>query len=116
LSPQRKTVVHQGTLAPMTLKTLEAQGSLHAHGIARRIEQTSCDLLEIAYGTIYPALLRLEQEGFVAASWDASANNRKAKFFQLTDAGKKHLRHEERQWSQMLDIVACFLTPGEESA
>lgn len=116
LSSQSKAVVHQGTLALMILKTLESMGSLHAYGIARRIEQTSGDVLEIAYGTIYPALLKLEQEGFVAASWDVSHNNRRAKYYQLTKEGKKHVRQEERQWAQTVNIVACFLDPGEESA
>ena len=116
MSPQEKAGVHQGTLALMILKTLIAMGPLHAYGIARRIEQTSGDVLEIAYGTIYPALLKLEQEGFVAASWDVSVNNRKAKYYRLTSAGRKHLLQEERQWVKTVNIVGLFLKPGKESA
>jgi PadR family transcriptional regulator PadR len=114
LNPQKKTGVHQGTLALMILKTLEVMGSLHAYGLARRIEQTSGDTLEVPYGTIYPALLKLEQEGFVAPYWDASANNRRAKYYRLTAAGKKHVRKEELQWAQTVNIVACFLRPEKE--
>jgi PadR family transcriptional regulator PadR len=114
LSPHKKASVHQGTLALMILKTLEAMGSLHAYGIARRIEQTSGDTLEVPYGTIYPALLKLEQEAFVASTWDASANNRRAKYYRLTPAGKKHVRKEELQWTQTVNIVACFLNPEKK--
>jgi len=115
-SPQEKAGVHQGTLALMILKTLEAMGPLHGYGIARRIEQTSGDVLEVPYGTIYPALLKLEQEGFVASSWDVSANNRRAKYYQLTRAGKKHVREEERQWAQTVNIIARFVNPKKEPA
>jgi len=114
LSPHKKANVQQGTLALMILKTLEVMGSLHAYGIARRIEQTSGDTLEVPYGTIYPALLKLEQEGFVAATWDASANNRRAKYYRLTAAGKKHVRKEELQWTRTVSIVSCFLNSEKE--
>jgi PadR family transcriptional regulator, regulatory protein PadR len=108
-----KTDVWQGTLALMVLKTLEAMGSMHGYGIARRIEQTSGDLLSVNYGTLYPALLKLEQEGFIASEWGVSDNNRKAKFYKLTRAGKKQLEKEARDWAQATEILARFLTPGE---
>ncbi len=108
-----KTDVWQGTLALMVLKTLEAMGAMHGYGIARRIEQTSGDLLSVNYGTLYPALLKLEQEGFIASEWGVSNNNRKAKFYKLTRAGKKQLEKEAREWEQAAAIVARFLTPRE---
>ena len=108
-----KTDVWQGTLALMVLKTLEAMGEMHGYGIARRIEQTSGDLLSVNYGTLYPALLKLEQEGFIASEWGVSDNNRKAKFYKLTRAGKRQLEREARQWEQATAILARFLTPGE---
>ena len=107
-----KTDVWQGTLALMVLKTLEAMGSMHGYGIARRIEQTSGDLLSVNYGTLYPALLKLEQEGFVASEWGVSDSNRKAKFYKLTRSGKKQLGKEAREWEQATAILARFLTPG----
>ncbi|MGH7488183.1 MAG: PadR family transcriptional regulator, partial [bacterium] len=88
---KRKTDVPQGTLALMVLKTLEAMGEMHGYGIARRIEQTSGHLLALNYGTLYPALLKLEQEGYIASEWGVSDNNRKAKFYRLTRAGRKQL-------------------------
>ena len=109
-----KTDVQQGTLALMVLKTLEALGPLHGYGIARRIEQTSGDRLAINYGTVYPALLKLEQEGFIASEWGVSDNNRKAKYYRLTRAGRKQLEREARQWGETADIIARFLAPGEE--
>jgi len=111
-----KTDVWQGTLALMVLKTLEAMGPLHGYGIARRIEQTSGELLAVNYGTLYPALLKLEQEGDVEAEWGVSENNRKAKFYRLTRAGRKRLEQEARDWEQTTAIVARFLKPGEEPA
>ncbi|HEX4166719.1 MAG TPA: PadR family transcriptional regulator [Bryobacteraceae bacterium] len=114
MSPNEKTNVHQGTLALMILKTLETMGSLHAYGLARRIEQPSGDTLEVPYGTIYPALLKLEQEGFVVSAWDTSDNNRRAKYYRLTAAGKKRIRKEELQWTQTVNIMACFLNPDKE--
>ena len=95
-----KKDVWQGTLALMVLKTLETMGPLHGYGIARRIEQTSGDLLSLNYGTLYPALLKLEQEGSIASEWGTSENNRKAKFYRLTRAGRKQLEQEAREWEQ----------------
>ena len=110
-----KTDVWQGTLALMVLKTLEALGPLHGYGIARRIEQTSGDLLSINYGTLYPALLKLEQEGFVSSEWGVSDNNRKAKYYKLTPAGRKQLAREAREWEQTTAILARFFAPVKES-
>ena len=111
-----KPDVWQGTLALMVLKTIEAMGPLHGYGIARRIEQTSGDLLSVNYGTLYPALLKLEQEGYVTSEWGVSENNRKAKYYSLTRAGRKHVHRETRDWQQMTSIVARFLAPGEKSS
>ena len=111
-----KTDVWQGTLALMVLKTLEAMGAQHGYGIARRIEQTSGDLLSVNYGTLYPALLKLEQEGFIASEWGVSDNNRKAKFYKLTRSGKKQLEKEAREWEQATAILARFLAPKEQSS
>jgi transcriptional regulator len=99
----------------MALKTLEALGPLHGYGIARRIEQTSGDILTLNYGTLYPALLKLEQEGAIVAEWGVSENNRKAKFYRLTSAGRKQLRQETRNWEQTTAILARFLTPSEDA-
>jgi len=109
-----KKDVWQGTLALMVLKTLQALGPLHGYGIARRIEQTSGDLLAVNYGTLYPALLKLEQEGYISSEWGVSDNNRKAKYYRLTRAGRKQLSKEEREWEQTTAILARFLAPGEE--
>src|ERR687887_2767788 len=109
-----KTDVWQGTLALMVLKTLEAMGPLHGYGIARRIEQTSGDLLTINYGTLYPALLKLEQEGYVASEWGVSDNNRRAKYYKLTRAGRKQLAREAREWQRTAEIVARFLSPAQK--
>jgi len=92
-----KTDVWQGTLALMILKTIETLGPQHGYGIARRIEQTSGHLLALNYGTLYPALLKLEQEGYIKGTWGVSDNNRRAKFYQLTRAGKKQVEHEARE-------------------
>jgi PadR family transcriptional regulator, regulatory protein PadR len=110
-----KADVRQGTLALMILKTLEALGPLHGYGVARRIEQTSGDLLSVNYGTLYPALLKLEQEGDIASEWGTSDNNRKAKYYKLTRSGRKRIAKEEREWEQTTAILARFLTPTEES-
>jgi len=110
---ETRTDVWQGTLALMILKTLEAMGPLHGYGIARRIEQTSGDKLILNYGTLYPALLKLEQEGYLASSWGVSDNNRKAKFYRLTRAGKKQVAREARDWQQTTDILARFLSPDK---
>jgi PadR family transcriptional regulator, regulatory protein PadR len=109
-----KTEVRQGTLALMVLKTLETLGALHGYGIARRIEQTSGDLLSVNYGTLYPALLKLEQEGCIESEWGLSDNNRKAKYYRLTRAGRRQVERETRDWEQTTAILARFLRPGEE--
>ncbi len=109
-----KTDVWQGTLALMVLKTLEAMGPQHGYGIARRIEQTSEDRLAINYGTLYPALLKLEQEGYIASEWGQSENNRRAKFYRLTAAGRKQVRKEAQEWERATAILARFLSPSEE--
>jgi transcriptional regulator len=105
--------VRQGTLALMVLKTLESMGSLHGYGIARRIEQTSGDLLSVNYGTLYPALLKLEQEGYIDSEWGVSENNRRARYYHLTRAGKKQVERETREWNETTAIVARFLNPEE---
>jgi transcriptional regulator len=109
-----KADVWQGTLALMVLKTLQVLGPLHGYGIARRIEQTSGNLLAVNYGTLYPALLKLEQEGYISSEWGQSDNNRKAKYYKLTRAGRKQLEREAREWQQTTSILARFLAPGEE--
>src|SRR5687768_18220690 len=108
-----KTDVWQGTLALMVLKTLEVMGPLHGYGIARRIEQTSGDSLTLNYGTLYPALLKLEQEGYISSEWGVSDNNRKAKFYKLTRAGRKQIEKEEREWEKTTAILAKFLVKNE---
>jgi transcriptional regulator len=108
-----KVEVAPGTLALMILKTLEAMGPLHGYGVARRIEQTSGGLLAINYGTLYPALLRLEQEGAVASEWGVSDHNRRAKFYRLTKAGRKQLERETREWEQTAAVLARFLAAKE---
>ena len=108
-----KTDVWQGTLALMILKTLETLGAQHGYGIARRIEQTSGHKLLVNYGTLYPALLKLEQEGYIKSSWGVSDNNRKAKFYQLTRAGRKQVEREAREWNETTAILARFLSPDE---
>jgi PadR family transcriptional regulator PadR len=109
----KKQDVSQGTLALMVLKTLESMGPLHGYGIARRIEQTSGDRLMLNYGTLYPALLKLEQEGYIASEWGVSENNRKAKFYQLTRAGRAQLRKEAREWEETTNIIARFFAPED---
>jgi transcriptional regulator len=109
-----KTDVRQGTLALMVLRTLETMGPLHGYGIARRIEQISGDLLSLNYGTLYPALLKLEQEGAIASEWGVSENNRKAKYYKLTRTGKRQIEKETRDWEQSAAILARFLAPAEE--
>jgi transcriptional regulator len=107
-----KADVWQGTLALMILKTLEAMGALHGYGIARRIEQTSGARLDVNYGTLYPALLKLEQEGAIAAEWGTSENGRRAKYYTLTRAGHRRVAAEEREWLQTTEIMARFLGPA----
>jgi PadR family transcriptional regulator, regulatory protein PadR len=109
------TDVWQGTLALMILKTLETLGPLHGYGVARRIEQTSGNQLRVHYGTLYASLLKLEQEGYIASEWGTSDNNRKAKFYRLTRAGRKQVERASRDWQQATAIVARFFTPGESS-
>jgi transcriptional regulator, Acidobacterial, PadR-family len=109
-----KLDVQQGTLALMALKTLEALGPLHGYGIARRIEQTSGGLLVVNYGTLYPALLKLEQEGYIRSEWGVSDNNRRAKYYGLTRAGRKQLQKEAQEWQQTAAIMTRFLDGGEE--
>lgn len=104
-----KADVWQGTLALMVLKTLNAMGPQHGYGIARRIEQTSDNLLSINHGTLYPVLLKLEQEGSIASEWGVSENNRRAKFYRITKPGLKQLTSEVTQWAQATEIVARFI-------
>jgi PadR family transcriptional regulator PadR len=103
-----KMDVPQGTVALMVLKTLDVLGPLHGYGIARRIEQISGDLLTVNQGTLYPVLLKLEQEGSIESEWGASENNRKARFYRLTRTGRKQLQTETRAWEQTTAIVARF--------
>jgi len=110
----KQTDVWQGTIALMALKTLQMMGPMHGYGIARRIEQTSRDRLEVNYGTLYPALLKLEQEGYIKSRWGVSSNNRKAKFYELTRAGRKQVERQAREWELTTDIVASFLRLKEE--
>ena len=105
----RKKDVWQGTLALMIMTTLETMGPQHGYGIARRIERTSGDRLLVNYGTLYPALLKLEQEGHVESEWGVSDNNRRAKYYRLTRAGRKQLERQTREWEQTTAILARFL-------
>lgn len=111
-----KADVWQGTLALMVLKTIEMMGPLHGYGIARRIEQTSGNQLNLNYGTLYPALLKLEQEGSIASEWGLSENNRKAKYYKLTRVGRQQLEKEARNWQQTTAILERFLSPAEDEA
>jgi PadR family transcriptional regulator PadR len=104
----KETDVRQGTLALMVLKTLEVLGPLHGYGLARRIEQISGDLLTVNQGTLYPVLLKLEQEGSIASEWGASENNRRARFYRLTRQGRKQLEAEARNWEQTTAIIERF--------
>ncbi|HEY7289719.1 MAG TPA: PadR family transcriptional regulator [Vicinamibacterales bacterium] len=110
----KKADVWQGTLALMVLKTLEALGPLHGYGIARRIEQTSANNLVLNYGTLYPALLKLEQEGYITSEWGFSGNNRRAKFYRLTRAGRRQLEREAKEWTRTTEIVARFLSARKQ--
>ena len=105
---KQKTDVLQGTLALMVLKTLDILGPLHGYGIARRIEQISGDLLAVNQGTLYPVLLKLEQQGAIASEWGASENNRRARFYRLTRAGRTQLQAESRSWNQTAAIIQRF--------
>ena len=110
-----KQEVKQGTLALMILRTLDVLGPLHGYGIARRIEETSSNRLALNYGTLYPALLKLEQEGCIKAEWSVSENNRRAKFYALTATGRKQLARETREWHETADLIAAFLAPRREA-
>ena len=105
---KEKKDVQQGTLALMVLKTLDALGPLHGYGVARRIEQISGDLLAVNQGTLYPLLLKLENEGAIASDWGASENNRKARFYRITRTGRKHLQSEARDWERTSSIMKRF--------
>jgi transcriptional regulator len=105
---EAKTDILQGTLDLLVLKTLDAMGPLHGWAIAKRIEQVSANVLAVNQGTLYPALLRLQQKGWIAAKWGVSDNNRRAKFYSLTKQGQKQLAVEERNWEQMVELVARF--------
>ena len=109
-----KNPVWQGTLSLMVLRTLLTMGEQHGYGIARRIEQTSDGKLSINYGTLYPALLKLEQEGLISAQWGVSDNNRKAKFYRLTKAGRKQIERDTREWEAMSAIMTRFLAANED--
>jgi len=109
-----RTDVRPGTLALMVLRTLDVMGPLHGYGIARRIEQISGDLLAVNQGTLYPVLLKLEQEGSIRSGWGASDNNRKARFYRLTAAGRKRLQAETRNWEQTAAIMGRFLSASAE--
>jgi transcriptional regulator len=109
-----KKDVQQGTLALMVLKTLDVLGSLHGYGIARRIEQISGDLLTVNQGTIYPVLLRLEQEGAIASEWGTSDNNRRARFYRLTRAGRKQLQAETENWEKTAAVIGRFFAVKAE--
>jgi transcriptional regulator len=110
-----KTDVLQGTLALMILKTLDTLGSQHGYGIARRIEQMSGDQLQLNQGTLYPALVRLEQARWIRARWGVSENNRRAKFYTLTPQGARQLTAEARRWETVAGIVERFLSGAEQS-
>ncbi|HWE83537.1 MAG TPA: PadR family transcriptional regulator [Terracidiphilus sp.] len=112
---KNKADVQQGTLALMVLKTLEVLGSQHGYGIARRIEQISGDLLSVNQGTLYPVLLRLEQEGAIESDWGASENNRRARYYRLTRTGKRQLQAEVEDWNQTTEIIARFLAARAEN-
>ena len=111
-----KLDVWQGTLSIMVLKTLDVLGPLHGYGIARRIEETSGNRLALNYGTLYPALVKLEQEGSIKGEWGASENNRRAKYYALTPAGRKQLARETREWRQTAELIAAFFALAPEGA
>jgi PadR family transcriptional regulator PadR len=110
-----KPDVLHGSLAYMVLRTLDTLGPQHGWGIARRIEQISGDVLELKQGTLYPALLRLQQMGWITSKWGASDNNRRAKFYTITRAGKKQLATEAANWERISDVIARFVRPARES-
>ena len=112
---KQKSEIQQGTLALMVLKTLDVLGPLHGYGIARRVEQISGDQLALNQGTLYPLLLRLEQEGAIDSEWGPSENNRRARFYRLTTSGRKQLQAELQGWKQTADIIARFLSIKPET-
>ena len=111
---KEKTEVWLGTLSLMVLRTLATMGPQHGYGLARRIEQISGDQLSLNYGTLYPALLKLEQEGAITSEWGVSENNRRAKFYRLTRIGRRQLERQTHDWQQATAIVSRFLSPSEE--
>jgi PadR family transcriptional regulator PadR len=110
---QPRSDVLQGTLDLMVLKTLDTLGATHGYGIAQRIQQVSKDVLSLNQGTLYPALLRLEQRGWISSSWGTSENNRKAKFYALTRTGRKQLTREENEWLRTVEIMGRLLRPDQ---
>jgi PadR family transcriptional regulator, regulatory protein PadR len=111
---RKKKDVQQGTLALMVLKTLDVLGPLHGFGLARRIEQISGDLLAVNQGTLYPLLLRLEQEGAITSEWGPSDNNRRARFYSLTPSGRKQLNAERKNWEQTMAVIGRFFDVKSE--
>ena len=109
-----KMDVQQGTLSLMILRTLEVLGPLHGYGVARRIEETSQNRIALNYGTLYPALLKLEQEGFIKAEWGQSENNRRAKYYAITTSGRARLRRETRDWEAQTAAIARILRTRPE--
>jgi len=114
MTQSERSPVWQGTLSLMVLRTLLTMGEQHGFGIARRIEQTSGGQLSINYGTLYPALLKLEQEGLITSAWGTSDNNRKAKFYKLTRAGRKQIERDTKQWEATAAIMTRFLAPDQD--
>jgi PadR family transcriptional regulator len=112
---QPRSDVLQGTLDLMVLKTLDTLGSMHGYGIAQRIDQVSSRVLQLNQGTLYPALLRLEQRGWITSKWGTSDNNRKAKFYSLTRSGRKQLERETADWQRIVEVMGRLLNPGETS-
>ena len=110
---ESKAAVLQGTLDLLVLKTLDTMGAMHGWGVARRIEQASEDLLRLNYGTLYPALMRLEQRGWITSKWGISENNRRARFYSLTKRGRKQLRVETENWEQMAAFITRVLQDAE---
>ncbi len=106
---QSKSDVLQGTLDLMVLKTLDTLGSMHGYGIAQRIQQVSSQMLQLNQGTLYPALLRLEQKGWISAKWGVSDNNRRAKFYSLTRAGRRQLEREAQDWRRIVEVMGRLL-------
>ena len=115
MHPERPDVLH-GSLVLMVLRTLDTMGPQHGWGIARRIEQISGDILELNQGTLYPSLLRIEQLGWIASQWGVSENNRRAKFYSITEAGREQLAAEAENWERISGIIGRFLRPAGESS